>query len=73
MLFTDYSMLPTKPARAPEERGFDHDARYSVVYAQAEETRPEGSMPCTFVTKFDGDRIFKSVLNGRFDRWEEWV
>lgn len=49
------------------------DAGYSVIYAQAEETRPTGTIARTFVTKFDGDRIFKAILKGRFDRWEEWV
>jgi hypothetical protein len=27
----------------------------------------------SFVTKFDGDRIFKALLKGKFDYWEEWV
>ena len=49
------------------------DAGYSVIYAQAEETRPPGTIARTFVTKFDGDRIFKALLAGKFDRWEEWV
>jgi peptidoglycan/xylan/chitin deacetylase (PgdA/CDA1 family) len=45
---------------------------YETVYAQAEETRPEGTVARTFVTKFDGDRIFKALLAGKYDRWEEW-
>ncbi len=49
------------------------DAGYSNIYAQAEKTRPEGTVPRTFITQFDGDRIFKSVLKGKFDTWEEWV
>lgn len=49
------------------------DAGYEVIYAQAEETRPIGTIPRTFVTKFDGDRIFNALLKGKFDRWEEWV
>ena len=49
------------------------DAGYDVIYAQAEETRPTGTIPRTFISKFDGDRIFKSLLQGKFDRWEEWV
>ncbi len=49
------------------------DAGYSIIYAQAEKTRPEGTVPRTFITQFDGDRIFKSVLKGKFDTWEEWV
>lgn len=49
------------------------DAGYKTVYAQAEETRPTDTIARTFVTKFDGDRVFKAVLAGKFDRWEEWV
>ncbi len=49
------------------------DAGYDVIYAQAEETRPGGTVPRTFISKFDGDRIFNSLLQGKFDRWEEWV
>jgi peptidoglycan/xylan/chitin deacetylase (PgdA/CDA1 family) len=49
------------------------DAGYEVIYAQAEETRPTGTIPRTFVSKFDGDRIFNALLKGKFDRWEEWT
>jgi peptidoglycan/xylan/chitin deacetylase (PgdA/CDA1 family) len=49
------------------------DAGYSIIYAQAEETRPPGTVARTFVTKFDGDRIFKALLKGKYDYWEEWV
>jgi peptidoglycan/xylan/chitin deacetylase (PgdA/CDA1 family) len=48
-------------------------AGYTTVYAQAEETRPEGTIARTFVTKFDDARIFAALLGGAFDRWEEWV
>lgn len=58
--------------RAESEKAA-RDAGYSVIYAQAEETRPAGTIARTFVTKFDGDRIFKALLKGKFDRWEEWV
>jgi peptidoglycan/xylan/chitin deacetylase (PgdA/CDA1 family) len=47
-------------------------AGYSMIYGQAEETRPPGTIARTFVTKFDGDRIFQALLKGKFDRWEEW-
>lgn len=57
----------------PEAAKAAKDAGYSIIYAQAEETRPEGTIARSFVTKFDGDRIFKAVLKGKFDRWEEWV
>lgn len=48
-------------------------AGYSLVYAQAGETRPAGTVPRTFVTRFDGRRLFRAALDGAFDRWEEWV
>jgi peptidoglycan/xylan/chitin deacetylase (PgdA/CDA1 family) len=48
-------------------------AGYDAVYAQAEETRPNGTIPRTFVTCFDDDRIFSALLRGAYDRWEEWV
>jgi peptidoglycan/xylan/chitin deacetylase (PgdA/CDA1 family) len=49
------------------------NAGYTTVYAQAEETRPAGTVARTFVTHWDGDRIFRAALGGAFDRWEEWV
>jgi peptidoglycan/xylan/chitin deacetylase (PgdA/CDA1 family) len=49
------------------------DAGYKLIYAQAEETRSNDTVARTFVTKFDGDRIFKALLKGKFDSWEEWV
>jgi peptidoglycan/xylan/chitin deacetylase (PgdA/CDA1 family) len=57
------------PAAASAAR----QAGYEIVYAQAEETRPTDTVARTFVTKFDGDRIFNALLQGAFDRWEEWV
>jgi peptidoglycan/xylan/chitin deacetylase (PgdA/CDA1 family) len=48
------------------------EAGYQFVYAQAEDTRPEGTIARTFVTKHDNDRIFKALLDGHYDRWEEW-
>ena len=45
---------------------------YQTVFAQAEATRPRGTVPRTFVTRFDNDRVFKALLSGAFDRWEEW-
>lgn len=56
------------PAAAESAR----EAGYETVYAQAEETRPSGTVPRTFVTRFDGDRIFNALLRGAYDRWEEW-
>ena len=48
-------------------------AGYSTIFAQAEETRPPGTVARTFVTRWDGDRVFRAALGGAFDRWEEWV
>lgn len=50
-----------------------HDAGYELIYAQAEATRPRGTIPRTFITKFDRPGVFKAALGGAFDRWEEWV
>jgi peptidoglycan/xylan/chitin deacetylase (PgdA/CDA1 family) len=44
---------------------------YRAIFAQAADTRVEGTVPRTFVTRFDGARIFKAALEGAFDRWEE--
>lgn len=49
------------------------EAGYDFVYAQAEDARPSGTIPRSFVSRFDGDRIFRGVLRGAYDRWEEWV
>ena len=46
---------------------------YDTIYAQAENTSFPGTVRRTFITKFDNDRIFRAVLNGAFDNWEEWV
>jgi peptidoglycan/xylan/chitin deacetylase (PgdA/CDA1 family) len=48
------------------------EAGYRIVYAQAEDTRPEDTVARTFVTKHDSDHIFKALLAGHYDRWEEW-
>jgi peptidoglycan/xylan/chitin deacetylase (PgdA/CDA1 family) len=47
-------------------------AGYKLIYAQAEITRPAGTIPRTFVTSIDSDRIFSALLEGAFDSWEEW-
>ncbi len=49
------------------------DAGFTTIYAQAEETRPPNTVARTFVTHFDDDRIFKALLAGAYDRWEEWT
>ena len=48
-------------------------AGYTTIFAQAEETRPAETVARTFVTCWDGDRVFRAALGGAFDRWEEWV
>ncbi|GEL25459.1 hypothetical protein PSU4_44130 [Pseudonocardia sulfidoxydans NBRC 16205] len=48
------------------------DAGYTTVYAQSMDRRPTGTVPRTFVTRFDDDRIFRAALGGAYDRWEEW-
>lgn len=48
------------------------EAGYEIVYAQAEDTRPPGTVARTFVTKFDHDRTFTALLHGAYDHWEEW-
>lgn len=47
-------------------------AGYELVYAQAEDTKPPGTVARTFVTRFDHDRTFSALLRGAYDRWEEW-
>jgi peptidoglycan/xylan/chitin deacetylase (PgdA/CDA1 family) len=47
-------------------------AGYRFVYAQAEETRPQDTIARTFVTAFDHDFIFRALLRGAYDEWEEW-
>lgn len=48
------------------------EAGYSAVFAQSEVRRPTGTVPRSFVTRFDGPREFEAILAGRFDHWEEW-
>lgn len=49
------------------------EAGYDLVYAQSVDSRPTGTVPRTFVTRFDDGRLFKAALEGAFDAWEEWV
>ena len=42
-------------------------AGYQLIYAQAENSRPQGTIPRTFVTSMDNDRIFRALLVGAFD------
>jgi peptidoglycan/xylan/chitin deacetylase (PgdA/CDA1 family) len=54
-------------ARAAQQAG------YRIVYAQAVETRPAGTVARSFVTQFDNDLVFGALLRGAYDAWEEWV
>jgi peptidoglycan/xylan/chitin deacetylase (PgdA/CDA1 family) len=47
-------------------------AGYAIIYAQAEATRPARTVARTFVTQFDVDYVFRVLLRGAFDWWEEW-
>lgn len=53
-------------ARAAAEAG------YATVYAQAVNTRPEGTVPRTFITRIDRPAVFRAALSGAYDSWEEW-
>jgi peptidoglycan/xylan/chitin deacetylase (PgdA/CDA1 family) len=57
---------PAHAAKAALEVG------YTTVYAQAENTRPAATVPRTFVTHYDNDHVFRALLDGAFDQWEEW-
>lgn len=48
------------------------EAGYTGVFAQSEGRRPEGTVGRSFISKYDGRREFRALLEGRFDRWEEW-
>ena len=58
---------------SPEAQRAATAAGYRTIYAQAEDTRPPGTVARTFVTRFDSDRIFTALLAGAFDGWEEWL
>ncbi len=57
----------TQEAQEAAER-----AGYRTVYAQSEEPRAAGTVPRTFISRFDTDRVFRGALQGSFDGWEEW-
>lgn len=48
-------------------------AGYRMVFAQSETRRPADTVPRTFITRFDSDRVFRAALGGSFDSWEEWL
>jgi peptidoglycan/xylan/chitin deacetylase (PgdA/CDA1 family) len=46
-------------------------AGYTKIFAQAENTRPAGTIPRTFVTRWDDRPIFRAAIDGAFDNWQE--
>ncbi len=48
------------------------EAGYTTVYAQCVNTRPEGTVPRTFITRIDRPMLFRAALAGGYDNWEEW-
>ncbi|MGE3268760.1 MAG: polysaccharide deacetylase family protein [Chloroflexota bacterium] len=48
------------------------EAGYQTIYAASENRRARGTVPRTFITGVDNDRVFRGVLEGAFDEWEEW-
>lgn len=49
------------------------EAGYRAIFAQAEALRPRGTIGRSFVSGHDGPREFRAILEGRFDRWQEWI
>lgn len=60
----DWTMAADRHAR---------EAGYDFIYAYCEDLRFPSTVPRTPVTRFDGDRTFRTVLAGGFDRWQEWM
>jgi peptidoglycan/xylan/chitin deacetylase (PgdA/CDA1 family) len=48
------------------------EAGYKTVYAQSVNTRPEGTVARTFITRIDRPTVFRAALAGAYDNWEEW-
>jgi peptidoglycan/xylan/chitin deacetylase (PgdA/CDA1 family) len=48
------------------------EAGYTTVYAQSVNTRPEGTVARTFITRVDRPALFRAALAGAYDNWEEW-
>ncbi len=70
----DLFAIPFGRARdwTPECTQMAKTAGYTAVFGQAENRTPKGTAGRSFITKFDGQRQFQAVLDGRFDDWEEW-
>ncbi len=67
--------IPMGRARdwTPEAHAAACEAGYETIYANAENRRAPGTVPRTFISRFDDDRIFRAALRGSFDGWEEWL
>ena len=67
--------IPMGKARdwSPVAQSAAQAAGYTLIYAQSADRRARGTIPRTFITRFDNDRIFHAALKGAFDSWEEWV
>jgi peptidoglycan/xylan/chitin deacetylase (PgdA/CDA1 family) len=48
------------------------EAGYTTVYAQCVNTRPDGTIARTFITRIDRPMLFRAALAGAYDNWEEW-
>jgi peptidoglycan/xylan/chitin deacetylase (PgdA/CDA1 family) len=46
---------------------------YATIYAQVEDRRPARTTARSFVTRWDRAGVFRAMLEGAFDGWEEWV
>jgi peptidoglycan/xylan/chitin deacetylase (PgdA/CDA1 family) len=56
------------PAAAQAAAGAD----YTTVYAQCVNSRPEGTIARTFITRIDRPVLFRAALAGAYDNWQEW-
>ncbi len=45
---------------------------YTAVYAQCVNSRPDGTIARTFITRIDRPVLFRAALAGAYDNWEEW-
>ncbi len=45
---------------------------YTRLYAQCVNSRPEGTIARTFITRIDRPVLFRAALAGAYDNWQEW-
>jgi peptidoglycan/xylan/chitin deacetylase (PgdA/CDA1 family) len=48
-------------------------AGYTTIFAQSENACPRGTIPRTFVARWDHSTVFRAALEGALDDWEEWT